>query len=331
MNTNPLRPAVPSVAKQKFQEPLTDPASPPIVPSVTVQNTPRSALPENVELYDFRRPTTLAREHARVLELAFETFARQWGTQLTAKVRVRSQVTFEGLSIHTYDEYVSKLPPQTTMVLLDVDPDSTAKGIIQFPAAAAIGWLTRMLGGVPASDEEERKFTQIEATMVRRLVEETIDDLTYSFAQLLQNPVSIDSLHHNSQFAQAAGTADLMIVGTLSIAVGDLSHKATLAFPAELILGRLGDANPVTRVEDARALLESQVTNVPVTVAVQLAPSSVTPVQIIGLSVGDMLTLNHHSTKPLNIAVGGQVMAHAALGASGSRLACVVVENLENN
>jgi flagellar motor switch protein FliM len=297
---------------------------------VTVQNTPSTTLPDGVELYDFRRPTTLAREHARVLEVAFETFARQWGTQLTAKVRVRSQVTFEGISIHTYDEYVAKLPPQTTMVLLEVDADSPAKAIMQFPAAAAIGWLARMLGGSPAENEDERKFTQIEQTMVRRLIEETIDDLTYSFAQLLPNPVSIDSIHHNSQFAQAAGTGDLMVVGTLSIAVGDLSHKATLAFPADLILGRLGDANPVTRVEDARGLLEAQVANVPVNVSLQLAPKSVTPAQIIGLSVGDMLTLNHHSTKPLNVAVEGLIMARAALGASGSRLACIVVENLEN-
>ncbi|MHA7274059.1 hypothetical protein ACX80Z_11555 [Arthrobacter sp. TMT4-20] len=36
--------------------------------------------PKTIEVYDFSCPTTLAREHARVLELAFETFARQRGT-----------------------------------------------------------------------------------------------------------------------------------------------------------------------------------------------------------------------------------------------------------
>ena len=55
-------------------------------------------------VYDFRRPTTLAREHARILELAFETFARQWGTQLTAKIRVMCQVGFVSVQMQAYDD-----------------------------------------------------------------------------------------------------------------------------------------------------------------------------------------------------------------------------------
>ncbi len=71
------------------------------------------AIDRVVELYDFRRPTTLAREHSRVLELSFDTFARQWGTQLTTKVRANTQVVFEHVSMKTYDEYASSLPPTT--------------------------------------------------------------------------------------------------------------------------------------------------------------------------------------------------------------------------
>ncbi|WP_235835466.1 MULTISPECIES: hypothetical protein [Arthrobacter] len=70
------------------------------------QTAPR----RTVDVYDFRRPTTLPRQHSRVLEVAFETFARQWGTQLTAKVRVKSTVTLEQLIMQSYDEYASSLP-----------------------------------------------------------------------------------------------------------------------------------------------------------------------------------------------------------------------------
>ena len=59
---------------------------------------------KSVELYDFRRPTTLAREHARVIETAFESFARQWATQLTAKIRVKSVVSGPTVIMQTYDE-----------------------------------------------------------------------------------------------------------------------------------------------------------------------------------------------------------------------------------
>ncbi len=52
---------------------------------MTVQDTQRESARRSKksgppEVYDFRRPMTLAREHGRVLERAFETYARQWAT-----------------------------------------------------------------------------------------------------------------------------------------------------------------------------------------------------------------------------------------------------------
>ncbi|TAM68388.1 MAG: hypothetical protein EPN48_10250 [Microbacteriaceae bacterium] len=284
---------------------------------------------KNVEIYDFRRPTTLAREHSRALEMRFETFSRQWGTQLTAKVRVRSQVTFEGVQIFTYDAYATELPLQTAMVLLDIE-GVPAKAVIQFPSSSALSWFTRMLGGIPDAPAEERKFTQVEAFMVRRLMEDTIDDLRYSFGQLLSSEVTIDSIHHNSQFAQAAATADQMIVARLSVSVGDTTDLATVALPADFILSQLGDANPVTNVADARGLIQAQLSNVPVDVSLQLNSLTVTPSQILGLAVGDLVGLPHSSYKSLNLAVEGQRLASASVGSNGSRVACVIVDTQEH-
>ena len=86
------------------------------------------------EVYDFARPSTLAREHARVLELAFETFARQWGNQLTARLRVMAQVNLDGLSLSTYDEYVRGLPGTTAMMLCTIE-QSRQTAVVQVPVS----------------------------------------------------------------------------------------------------------------------------------------------------------------------------------------------------
>lgn len=284
---------------------------------------------KTVDVYDFRRPTTLAREHSRVLELSFETFARQWGTQMTAKVRVRSQITFESVTINTYDEYASHLPPATAMTLLNI-VDSAARAVIQFPTSAALTWFNFMLGGTGKHREPERQFTQIEQSMLRKVVEDTIDDLDYSMGPLLPSPVTINSIHHNSQFAQAAATTELMIVASFTVQVGETSSTATLAIPAEAILRQLGEANPVSSTADAKDLIEAQLANVPVELSLQIKDAPVTPTTIINLAVGDLISLPHPSHKPLIIAVGGRPYAQAALGANGSRLACVIVETTEN-
>ncbi|HEY0259163.1 MAG TPA: flagellar motor switch protein FliM [Lacisediminihabitans sp.] len=282
-----------------------------------------------IERYDFRRPTTLAREHARVLELAFETFARQWGTQLTAKVRVVSQVGCEQVVMQTYDEYAASLPLSTAMVLCTIE-GSEAKAVIQLPTSAALTWVSYMLGSTHAQFPPERKFTQIEQALVRGLFEDSLDDLRYSLGSLLVDAISVDAIQYNSQFAQAAATSDLMIVASFAIRVGDSSTNATLALPAEVLLRQLGERNPTSSTANAAGLVTAQLARVPVDVALQFAPATVRPGEVLGLAVGDLLRIPHPQHRPLDVTVDGQSLARAAVGSNGSRLACVIVTTEEN-
>jgi len=292
-----------------------------------VIGVPASAT-RTVEVYDFRRPTTLAREHSRVLELAFETFARQWGTQLTAKVRVLSQVTCDHVIMRTYDEYASSLPATTAMVLCPVAGFS-AKAVIQFPAAAALSWVSHMLGGSGTTSAPERTFTQIEQALVRRLMDDALEDLRYCLASVLVAPITVGGIQYNSQFAQAAATADLMIVATFSMRVGESTATATLALPADTLLPQLGETNPTTSPANHAELLQAQLASVPVDVSLQLTPIRVLPSVILGLAVGDVLPIPHSKHRPLDVVVDGQPLARAAVGSNGSRLACIVIDTEE--
>ena len=236
-----------------------------------------SARPQKtVEVYDFRRPTTLAREHSRVLELAFDTFARQWGTQLTAKVRVLSSVTCEQVQMLTYDEYASSLPATTAMVLCALEGVS-AKAVIQFPSSAALTWVSHMLGAVKPTALPERTFTPVEQALVRRLMDDALDDLRYSFGTMLADPISVGGFQYNSQFAQAAQKSDLMIVASFEIRVGERVAPGTVAIPADVLLSQLGESNPTIDAADARDLLGAQLASVPVGVSLTFAPAAVLP------------------------------------------------------
>ncbi|AMB58744.1 flagellar motor switch protein FliM [Microterricola viridarii] len=287
-----------------------------------------SAFPGAAQVYDFRRPTTLAREHSRVLELAFETFARQWATQLTAKVRVLSQVNCEQVLMHSYDEYAAALPATTAMVLCSIE-GNTAKAVVQFPASAGLSWVARMVGGTGEADLPERVFTQIEQALVRRLMDDALEDLRYSLGELLVNEISIDGIQYNSQFAQAAPTTELMIVARFAVRVGEHRSLATVAVPAAVILPQLGESNPTSSVDNARSLIEQQLGTVPVDVALRLAPAPVLPGAVLGLAVGDVIKLPHSQHRPLDLVVDGHELADAAVGVNGSRLACVVVSTKE--
>ncbi|MBE1524623.1 flagellar motor switch protein FliM [Nesterenkonia lutea] len=302
--------------------------------SSTLVPPPRDAAPVSLPaqepvLYDFRRPTTLSREHARTLELAFETFARQWGTQLTARVRVMSQVTLESVTMQTYDDYIARLPATTAMVLCSLD-GLNARAVFQFPASGALNWVSHILGSHHPVDVPERKFTRIEQTLVRNLVTETLEDLHYSLGGLLKSAVTVDTIHYNAQFAQAATKMDLMLAATFTIQVGDRSVLATVAVPGDAILPQLGEENPIDTGEHAAELLNEHIAQVPMELALSVSDAQVTPEQILNMSVGDVLRLPHPSHRPLNLTVDGQRLGTAAAGSHAGRIAAVVVSTEES-
>ena len=160
---------------------------------------------------------------------------------------------------------------------------------------------------------------------MRRLMDDALDDLRYSFGTMLADPISVGGFQYNSQFAQAAQKSDLMIVASFEIRVGERVAPGTVAIPADVLLSQLGESNPTIDAADARDLLGAQLASVPVGVSLTFAPAAVLPSVVLGLAVGDLLPLPHPQHRPLEISVDGQPVGRAAVGAAGSRLAGIVV------
>lgn len=294
----------------------------------------RSGAPE---AYDFRRPMTLAREHGRVLEMAFETYARQWGTQLTSRLRVVCNVTLDSVEMRSYDEYVGALPGVTTMVMCGVEPGrSTA--VLQLPIEATYTWIDHMLGGPGIPLETERELTEIEWHLLRELLQHALADLTYAFAAICPLDVTVRSVQYNPQFVQAAAASEPVIIASFSLHVAERDAVATLMVPADTLLAslRAGETidsrtpEEIAAHRDAHHQVTEQVLDVPVGVGVRFASLTVAATDIARLTVGDVLSLHHSAETPLDIVVGEVHLGTAAIGTSGDRLACLVVTSEEN-
>lgn len=310
---------------------------------MTVQDTQRAATRRSKtgapEAYDFRRPMTLVREHGRVLERAFETFSRQWGNQMTARLRANAQVSIESVAMRSYEEYVRSLPHQTVMVMCTVEPSRTA-AVVQIPSAMAMSWVDYLLGGPGmVISDAERELTDIEFHLVRDLLQHSLGDLTYAFASILPMDVTVRSVQYNPQFVQAVAASAPVIVATFALQVGEIADTATMMLPADVLLAGLRSAEAtdsrtigeLAAHEDAVARLAAGVANVPVPVAVRFGPITVRPSDVAGLAVGDVMQLGHPTTRPLEVVVDDVVLAQAAAGTQGTRLACVVVTSEETS
>lgn len=284
------------------------------------------AAPSAPERYDFGRPAALSREHTRALAGAFDAFARLWAMQLTSKARLRAHITVERVTLETYDEYVSTVPATTTLILC-TDDDAEGRAIIEFPVPTALLWIVKMLGGDAARMLETRALTPIEFALLRSLMDETLAHLRGSLGGLLSEGLAVSAVQYNAAFAQIVSAQELVVVARFSMRLADRTESASIALPAAALLERLTDTTSAPHAAPDPDVVRHHVEETPVDLTLRLAARAVRPDEVLDLAVGDILTLPHSEDRPLDLAVGDHIVAAAAVGANGARLACVVTSS----
>lgn len=281
--------------------------------------------------YDFRRPTKLTREHVRMLQMAYETFARRYTTQLTSTLRVASQVTLIAIEQITYDEYISGLDNPTCMVMVEMEP-LPAKTIFEMAPSMPLVWVDHMLGG-PGGKQPERPLTEIETPLIYGMLDRVLAELKFSFESIVNLTPRIVGMEYNPQFAQAAAASDAVIIVSFEMRVGAEECIATVCTPFAGLLPHLttdsGSAGLSAAQRQARDAAQRSMTtglgNTPVEVSVRFNSVLMSPRDLITLRPGDIVPLEHPVTNPLTVSSAGVTFAHAVAGSSGQRLACLVV------
>lgn len=289
------------------------------------------------EDYDFRQPMTLTREHARALEVAFQTFARQWGTLLSSRLGVLTTVTLDDIALRTYDDYIQSLPQTTTMVVSTVEASRTP-AVLQIPTDTTMTLVDCLLGGPAVTlPMGTRELTEIEWALLGDMLEHASRELTYSFVSLMPIQLEIKGPKYNPQFMQVVPASEPVLVASFDMMIGQISSRVTLMFVAEPILVELRSSEDGEgKSAEERAAHESAVTelskairDVPMPVHVRFGSRPASASEITALEVGSVLPLRHPADRPLDIVVGDSILAHAAIGAHGTRIACMVVSTQE--
>jgi flagellar motor switch protein FliM len=283
--------------------------------------------------YDFRRPTKLSREHARTLQIVFETFARQYATQLTSTLRAVGTVHLLTVEQLTYDEYVTRLNNPTVMNLLSVEP-LPGVGVLEISLGSAMIMVDHLLGGHGGVAQPERPLSEIEMALLRGLLERGLGELRYAFEGVVPLEPTIFNVEYNPQFAQAATPSEMVLVATFEQKIGEHDSALTVCLPFNPIFTRLESAAGMVVTsererlmrEAARAALTRRLEDVPVDVAVRFSSSGVPSGDLANLQIGDVLPLRHNLSAPLSVTAADVVFAHAVPGSQGKRLAVLVVD-----
>jgi flagellar motor switch protein FliM len=282
--------------------------------------------------YDFRRPIQLSREHSRILQVAFDGFARQVTTVFTSALRRVCAVSLQSIEQRTYGEYVESLPATTYLTIFSAEP-MAGHAMLEIPLTATMTCVDHMLGGPGGSGQPQRPLTDIESSVIRGLIDRLLHEMRYSLDGTIPMLPETIGTEYSPQFAQVAGAGDVVVVLTFELAVDDTQHCLTVCLPFNGLLPHLMAAAapaPVSERERAKRaesadLLRAQFEAVAVEVAIRFRTTHVSPVDFGDLAVGDVIRLSHPATAPLEVSTDDTTFGHATPGAKGARLAALIV------
>jgi flagellar motor switch protein FliM len=283
--------------------------------------------------YDFRRPNKFNRDHVRALQIANETFARQWTTLLSTSLRAVSQVSVRKIEQLTYDEYVRDIPNPSYLAVLALRP-LAGTSLLHLPLPVVMASVDRLVGGPGSAKQPRRAVTEIEASLLRSLTGRILRELAYGFESLTQIDPQLVHQESNPQFAQIAGASDMVVVIEFDVRMASTGGVASLCIPFsslqpvldELTTNALEAGRQSVDPIGLRRSLEERLNEAPLPVSVRFNQVTLSAAEVVALTPGDLVALHHHVDAPLDVAVSGVSRFQGRAGRRGKRLACLVLE-----
>lgn len=286
--------------------------------------------------FNFRRPNKFNRDHFRIFQLVHETFARQLTTILSTTLRVASQVSLLSVEECSYGEFIESATNPSFMAILQISPLPGAS-IWYLPTPLAMSIIERLLGGVGTGPFPERPLTDIESILMRDMTDRCMREMTYSYESMFEVHAKTMQLESNPQFAQISSPSDMVLLVNFDMKIGDSEGVAQLCIPYSSLQGQLENLmsnhsfkeGPMIDPAAVAEALHHRVLDVPVDVDVLFNTVVMTGTDILGLTVGDVLPLQHPVDAPLTVKADGVPHLLAKPGRQGKRLACQIVGDVE--
>ena len=283
----------------------------------------QSASETKVSNYDFKRPAKFSKEHLRTLEIVFEHYARLLSTNLPVYLRKNIQVAVTSSETVTFSEFTNALSNPVILGVINFTP-LPGNLIMELSPNLGFAMIDRMLGGQGQTIVKKRNFSEIELSIIEKMLVVCTQLLRDPWKNVLELHPMLERIETNAQFAQIISPSDMIAIVTLNIKIGDEEGLMNICLPyftVESVMDKLNTKywfSTMQDMEDDRYHdhIGSLIKKVEVPVKAVLGSSAISVSDFIGMQVGDIIRLNSKVDEEMEIYVGNIKKFTALPGAS---------------
>jgi flagellar motor switch protein FliM len=292
----------------------------------------------NYKLYNFRRPDKFSKDHLRALQAIHEAFARQVGMLLSAYLRMNVEIDVVSVDQLTYDEFVRSMPSPITVTILEMTP-LAGQSLMGFSHEISSSMIDRMLGGPGISEPKPRELTDIEQSLIKRVIDRTVECLEEAWHSFLTVSIDVIGIEDSYNLIQVATPGEIVALITFEVTLGNRdSGLMSLSIPypvLESVLGQLSAQHIFQRQtedipEEEKQKLLTKLHYAKTPVEVYLAGTQLSIGELMELSVGDVIKLDRLATSDLLVNVNHRPKFYGRPGKARDKLAVYITDSITN-
>lgn len=261
--------------------------------------------------YDLTSQDRIIRGRLPQLEVIYEKFMRSFRVSLSSALRKIASLTLASTDFLKFGEFINTLPMPTCMSVLRFS-HLRGSALLVIESKLAYALVDSFFGGAdrPYTKIEGKDFTQIELSIVRKVVDLAIEDLENAWSSVEKIGASFVRTEVNPQFVGIVPPTDVVIATTFDVELENANGTITVVIPyatIEPIKQKLSSGFQVESDQTDKKLwagiIKDQLMETELNIRVDLGESEITLRELMDLKVGDVIPLDQDSSAEFVIQV----------------------------
>lgn len=257
-----------------------------------------------------------------------ENFSRVLQTYLSGYLLSFVQIEVVSVDQLTYYEFSNSMPNPSTLGVIDFSPLSGSI-LMEITPSISFTMIEKILGGAGQAYEENRIFTEIELTIIEKILNQILNLYKDPWKNVADLKPKLSKIETNTQFAQIMSPNETIALVTLNVKIGNVEGSMHICIPhivIEPIIPKLSTKfwfSGLTKDVSSNEIrnLEKRIEKTYLPLSVVLGKSVLNVKDILNLQKGDVITLDKSANEELEVFVGSKLKFYCYPGIKKNKVA----------
>ncbi len=288
--------------------------------------------------YDLTSQEKIVRGRLPTLDIINQMFSRLFRNSFSTLMRKSADISTVSTDSLKFGEFLRSLPVPSSLHVFRMEP-LRGFGLMVIESRLVFSFVDNFFGGTGTSDINilGRDFSAIEIRMTRNVVQTALEDWERAWKTVYPLSCSYVRSEVNPQFAAIVPPTDVVLVIVFDIEMENSSGTVTICLPYSMIEPIISKLKANFQSEQMEVdqvwvnRLRGELMQTEVELVAELGQVQITPKDILGLKVGDVMMLGKDVSDPLHISIEGTTKFRGYSGVSRGMKAVQITQVLQKD